>query len=274
MPDDFIVRAWLGGLAIAAIAGPLGVFVVWRRMAYFGEALSHSALLGIALGLVLAIHPILGMLVTGFLFALLFTLMQTRRQFAADTVLGLLAHSALAIGLLTLSLMERFRVDLLTYLVGDILSLVPADLVWIFGGAVLVLGSLVFLWRPLLAVTVDRDLAEAAGIHSLLIQFIFSLLLAVTVALAMRAVGILLIVSLLLIPAATARLVARSPEGMAVMAALIGMASVTLGLGGSLAADTPSGPTIVVAALILFGTVWALVGLAGKYNLWLTNSES
>lgn len=252
MLDDFALRALLGGVAVALAAGPLGSFIVWRRMAYFGDALAHSALLGIALGFVLAIEPVLGVLATCSAMAFAFVFLQEQRRFAADTLLGLLAHSALALGLVVLSLMENFRVDLLGYLFGDILSISKTDVAMIYAGVAGILAVLAVIWRRLLAVTVNAELAQAEGIDPLVVRLVFTLLLAVVIAISMRIVGILLITSLLLIPAATARPFATTPERMALYASLAGMMSVVAGLAGSFGFDTPAGPSIVVAALVLF----------------------
>lgn len=261
MFEEFFVRALLGGIGVALIAGPLGCFVVWRRMAYFGDALAHSALLGVALGLMLSIHPILGVLAAGIVLAVSFTLLQKQQRFAADTVLGLLAHSALALGLVALGLMENLRVDLLGYLFGDVLALSWTDVLIIYGSSALVMLALLAIWRRLLAVTVEPELAQADGINPLMIRLLFSLLLAVVVAMAMQVVGVLLITALLIIPAATARRFASTPEQMAGLAAITGALSVILGLWGSLTFDTASGPSIVVAAMCLF----LLANLAGLF---------
>ena len=260
MFEDFFLRAIIGGVGVALVAGPLGCFVVWRRMAYFGDALAHSALLGVALGLLLSIHPILGVLSAGMVLAMAFTFLQTQQKFSADTVLGLLAHSALALGLVALGLMENMRVDLLGYLFGDVLALSLQDVAVIYIGAVLVLGALALIWKQLLAVTVEPELAQADGINPLTIRLTFSLLLAIVVAMAMQVVGVLLITALLIIPAAAARRFSSTPEQMAVVAALTGAISVVAGLCGSLAFDTASGPSIVVAAMLLF----LLANLAGS----------
>ncbi|MBG51625.1 MAG: metal ABC transporter permease [Alphaproteobacteria bacterium] len=260
MFEEFFIRAFLGGLGVALVAGPLGCFVVWRRMAYFGDALAHSSLLGIALGLILGLDPTLGVLAASVGLAIIFTYLQTQQRFAADTVLGLLAHSALALGLVALGLMENLRVDLLGYLFGDVLALSWNNVSLIYLGAVLVLTGLVLVWRRLLAVTVDPELAQADGISPFRTRLFFSLLLAVTVAMAMQVVGVLLITALLIIPAATARRFASTPEQMAVLAAFAGALSVGLGLFGSLSFDLASGPAIVVGAMGLF-LVASLVNL-------------
>lgn len=252
MFDDFFARALAGGIGVALATGPLGCFMVWRRMAYFGESIAHSALLGVVLGVLLGIDLNAGIVVMCIVLALLLVLLQQQRRLATDTLLGILAHSALALGLVGISFFESVRVDLMSYLFGDILAVTGRDLMWIWGGGGVVLGATALIWRPLLAVTVHEELARAEGVRVGLVRIAFTLLIAVAVAIAMKIIGLVLIVALLIIPAATARRLARTPEQMAVLASLIGAAAVAGGLHGSLAWDTPSGPSIVVAALALF----------------------
>ena len=252
MLDDFFVRALVGGVGVALVAGPLGCFVVWRRMSYFGDSVAHGALLGVVLGITLGIDLNAGIVVACVAFALLFLLLERQRRLASDTLLGILAHGALALGLVALGFVEAGRVDLMGYLFGDILAVSRADLLWIYGGGGAVLAATALLWRPLLAITVDEELARAEGVRAGAVRFAFTLLFALTIAIAMKVVGLLLIVALLIVPAAAARRLARSPEQMALLASVGGAASVTGGLHASLAWDTPSGPSIVVAALALF----------------------
>ncbi len=252
MLDDFFTRAMVAGIGVAAVAGPLGCFIVWRRMAYFGDTMSHSALMGVALGFLLGIDLAVGVIVTAVAVAVLLVVLQRTRGMSADTILGILSHSALSLGLVAISLMTWLRLDLMGYLFGDVLAVRVADLWWIYGGGALVLAALATIWRPLLAVTVDEDLARAEGVPALPVQLAFMLLIAVVIAIAMKIVGILLITSLLIIPAAAARRIARTPEQMAIGAAVAGAAAVVLGLYGSLEFDTPSGPSIVVAAAAVF----------------------
>lgn len=250
--DDFLTRALLGGFGVALAAGPLGAFVVWRRMAYFGDTLAHSGLLGVALGMVLQINPQLGVAATCLLIAIALVLLQRQRALAADTLLGILAHTSLSLGLVTLAFLETVRIDLTSYLFGDILAISPDDLYWIWGGALLALAALVRLWRPLLAATVHEELAQVEGVPVFAVRLAFMLLIAIVIAVAMKVVGILLITSLLIIPAATARRFAHSPESMAVLASGLGCVAVGAGLWASLRWDTPAGPSVVVAATTLF----------------------
>ena len=255
--DDFLLRALVGGLGVALIAGPFGSFVVWRRLAYFGETLAHSALLGVALGFMLHINLTVGILVICQLLALILFLSSKQSNIASDTMLGILAHGSLSLGLVALAFMEDVRVDLVSYLFGDILAIGQADLAWIFAGGGLALAGLLWLWKPLLAITIHEDLARVEGIPVDRINWLFLALIALTVAIMMKVVGLLLVTSLLIVPAATARKFSHSPEIMAVLASFIGCLSVCGGLTGSMFWDTPTGPSIVVAACLLFvlGTV-------------------
>ena len=252
MLDDFLWRAALGGFGVALAAGPLGCFVVWRRMAFFGASVAHTALLGVALGLFLAIDLIIGIVVTCVAFAMAIVLIQQKSELTSDTLLGIIAHAALALGIVTLAFMDGVRLDLLGYLFGDILAVSSTDLIWIYGGGALCVCILAAIWQPLLAMTVHEELARAEGRPILVVQLIFTLLLAVVIAVSLKIIGALLIVSMLIIPAATARPFARSPETMAMLAAAFGVISVAGGLYASFTWDTPSGPSIVVVSSVLF----------------------
>ncbi|MGF1640505.1 MAG: zinc ABC transporter permease subunit ZnuB [Rhodospirillales bacterium] len=254
MFDDFFVRAVAAGIGVAIVAGPLGCFVVWRRMAYFGDTMAHSALLGVALGFLIDVHPTVGVVAVTTLIAFLLIGLQQRPWLAADTLLGILSHASLSLGLVAIGLMAWLRVDLLGYLFGDILAVTTSDIVLIYGGGAVVLSALAAIWRPLLAATVHEDVARAEGLPTTRVRTAFMVLIALVIAMAMKLVGILLITSLLIIPAAAARRFAATPEQMALGGAAIGACAVVLGLFGSLHLDTPSGPSIVVAAAALFAT--------------------
>ena len=252
MFHDFLLRALLGGICVALIAGPFGSFVVWRRLAYFGDTLAHSALLGVALGFLLHINLTLGILVICQLLAVLLFFGQRQKYLSSDTLLGILSHGALSLGLVALAFMEGIRVDLMAYLFGDILAISTADIAWIFGGGGLALAGLLWIWKPLLAITIHEDLAQVEGVAVDRINWFFLALMALTVAVMMKVVGLLLVTSLLIIPAATARRFAGGPEQMAILASAIGCLAVTGGLYGSFVWDTPAGPSIVVAACLVF----------------------
>ena len=252
MLDDFFIRAIVGGIGVAVVSGPLGCFVIWRRLAYFGDTLSHSALLGVALALLLELNITFTVFCISVVVAMLLMLLQRRASLSSDALLGLLAHSALAVGLVVLAFMTWVRVDLMGFLFGDILAITRADLMMIWFGGVAVLIALIKIWRPLFAATVSYELATAEGTRPNFANIVFTVLLAAVIAVSMKIVGVLLITALLIIPAAAARRFSKSPEQMALIAIIIGVFSVWLGLSGSLEFDTPAGPSIVVAALSFF----------------------
>ncbi|MFQ5934794.1 MAG: iron chelate uptake ABC transporter family permease subunit [Acidiferrobacterales bacterium] len=255
--DDFMVRALLGGVGVALAAGPLGCFLVWRRMAFFGAALAHSALLGIAFGFFLEVHLTIGILAFCVVLATLLIVLERQRILPVDTLLGILAHAALALGLVTVALMERLRVNLMAYLFGDVLAVSVGDLYVIYGLVIATFGMLAFVWRPLLSTTVNEDVAEVEGVPVTRVKLVLVLLMAGIIAVGMKIVGMLLIVSLLIIPAAAARRLSSTPEQMAAIAAVIGALSVMFGLLGSLRWDIPSGPSIVAVAALVFGVIIA-----------------
>lgn len=258
MLDDFMTRATLAGIGVALAAAPLGCFVVWRRMAYFGDATAHAAILGVALSLAFEVSIFPGVLLVALLMALTVTLL-AGRGYAMDTLLGVLAHAALAFGLVAVSFLSGIRIDLMAYLFGDILAVSRTDLLVIWGGAALVVALIAWRWSALLTSTLNEELAYASGVDPKREQLILTVSLAITVAVAIKVVGVLLIAALLIIPAAAARGLARTPEAMAVIAAIIGAISAIAGLQGAYVFDTPAGPSIVCVAAILF-TFLSLVG--------------
>ncbi|MBK8082581.1 MAG: metal ABC transporter permease [Devosia sp.] len=252
MLEDFFARALVAGIGLALVTGPLGCFIVWRRMSYFGDTMAHSALLGVALSFLFQINMTLGVFLVATAVAGALLLLQRRNALSTDALLGILSHSTLAIGLVLVAFMTWIRVDLMGFLFGDILAVSAGDIALIYAGGAAILIVLVLVWRPLLAATVNAELAEAEGLRPEVTKALLMLLLASVIAIAMKIVGVLLITSLLIIPAATARRLSATPEQMALVAAGIGAVGVAGGLFGSLRYDTPSGPSIVVAAMGLF----------------------
>jgi zinc transport system permease protein len=251
MLDDFLVRAALAGIGLSLAVGPLGSFVLWRRMAYFGDAVGHAAILGVALALAASLPVVVGAMAVALLTGLAVAALSARGQ-TADAALGVLSHGALALGLVAVSFLPGVRVDLSALLFGDILAVGRGDLAVIWGGAVLVCGLVAWRWQRLVTATLSADLAQASGIDPRREELILTLALAVTVAVALKVVGALLVAALLIIPAAAARGLVRSPEAMAVAAVVASVLAVLAGLALSLAADTPAGPSIVAAAAGLF----------------------
>jgi zinc transport system permease protein len=262
--DSFLIRAALAGLGVALAAAPLGCFVVWRRMAYFGDATAHAAILGVAIALALSMPVFAGALVMALVMGVAVTVL-SHRGLAVDTALGVLAHSSLAFGLVAVSFLTNVRVDLMAFLFGDILAVSQTDLLVIWTGAALVVGLLVWRWSALLLSTLNAELARAAGVDARREQMILTLALAIVVAVAIKVVGALLIAALLIIPAAAARPLAETPERMAAIAAGIGALSALGGLWLAWELDTPAGPSIVCVAALLFtaSSVFRATGKSG-----------
>ena len=249
---DFLLYALLAGLGVALVAGPLGCFVVWRRMAYFGDTLAHSALLGVSLGVLLDINLNITVIAIPLAMAIGLVFLEKRGFLSLDTLLGILSHSALAAGLVVISLLPGVRVDLMSLLFGDLLAVTKNDLWVIYTVSAAVLALLGLLWKQLINITVDPELAAVEGTNVTLVSTALMLITALVIALAMKVVGVLLITALLIIPAATARRVSQTPEQMAVAASLIAMLTVVMGLAMSWNLDTPAGPSVVISASFLF----------------------
>ena len=251
MLDDFTTRALLAGIGLALATGPLGSFVVWRKMAYFGDATSHAAILGVALALAFQLPLTVGVLGVALAMALTVSTLAAK-GWAMDTTLGVLAHSALAFGLVAISFVPGVRTDLSAYLFGDILVVSRMDLTLIWGGSLLVLGLLVWRWQALLTTTLSEELAHAAGLNPNRERLVLTVALAVVVAVALKVVGALLIAAMLIIPAAAARALARTPEAMAALAVVIGALAAFAGLRLALWQDTDAGPSMVASAAVIF----------------------
>jgi len=259
---DFILRALLAGLMVAIIAGPLGCFVVWRRMSYFGDTLAHSALFGIALGLLLDINLELAVIMACMLLAVVLVMLENRRGLSTDTILGILAHSSLALGLVIISFTDN-QVNLMAYLFGDLLTVSDSNLLWIGATVVIVLGVLFKNWNRLLTITLHEELAQVEGLNVLQLRLLLMMLIALIVAVSMKVVGVLLITSLLIIPPACARAFTKTPETMSAFASMVGSIAVCGGLAASWFWDTPTGPSIVVATSVLF-VISRLAGIGEK----------
>ena len=251
MLDDFVVRGVLAALGTVLATGALGCFVVWRRMAYFGDAMAHAAVLGVALSLAFSLSIYVGVIITALCIALIFLQLTGSGQ-TADAALGVLAHTALALGLVIVSLLSGAKLSLSAYLFGNVLSVGVTDLLIIWVGAGVVGAVLWWQWAELLTATLSPDLAYAAGIDPRRKELVLTVLLALVVAVAIKVVGALLITALLIIPATAARQFARTPESMAIAAICVGALAALAGTQGSLMFDTPTGPSIVVAAAALF----------------------
>jgi zinc transport system permease protein len=238
--EPFLLRALLAGLGIAIVAAPLGCLVVWRRMSYFGSTVAHAGLLGVALGIAFDIDLTLGVIVVSLAVGALLVMLPV------DSLLGILSHAALALGLIAAARLSGQRLDLMGYLFGDILAVTQLDLVWIYGGGAVVLGVIALYWRTLVAIAVHKELAAAEGHDTARAEAALIMLLAFIIAVAMKVVGVLLIVAFLIMPAAAARPFSATPEAMVLLAGGIGIVGTIGGLAVSTAWDVAAGPGVVV----------------------------
>ena len=252
MFDDFFVRALFAGIGIAFVTGPLGCFVVWRRLSYFGDTLAHSALLGVTLAYTLDLNIAISVFLISSVIALILIQLQKKTNLPGDALLGLLAHSSLAVGLVVIGFLTFIRFDIMGLLFGDILAVTTDDLLIIWTGGVIILLTLKLIWKPLFASTVNYELAEAEGLNPDRAKAIFTILMAAVIAISIKMVGLLLITGMLIIPAAMARNISDSPQKMVIFSIIGGLLSVVLGLYSSLEFNTSSGPSIIAASLVLF----------------------
>lgn len=249
---EILFPAWLAGLLLACVTAPLGAFVVWRKMAYFGDTLAHSALLGVALGIFLQIDPYLAVILITILLALGLVWLEQHSTHSVDTILGIIAHCSLSLGVITISLLDNVRVDLMSYLFGDLLAIDFSDVACIGIGAIFIATLLAIFWKKLLSITISPELAQVEGLNVPRLRLLLMILTALTIALSMKFVGALIITSLLIIPSATARRFARTPEMMVIYAILFSILAISGGLLLSGLKDTPAGPSVVICAGAMF----------------------
>ena len=262
--EPFLLRALAAALALAVVAAPLGSLVIWNRMAYFGETVSQASLIGIALGLFLGIDITAPVIFVTLLVAALLILLSRQKIVPLDAILGLMHHGALALGVILTLGLSGPAVDLMGYLFGDIFAVTTTDLYWVYGGGAIVLAALAWLWQPMLRLAVHEELASAEGVDRDTVKAIFIVLLSLTIAIAIKIVGALLVIAFLIVPAVAARPFSATPERMAVLAAAIAAASVILGIALSLNFDVPGGPSIVLFMAVIAGLSVGSAALARR----------
>lgn len=262
LSEPFVWRALAGAVALSALCGPLGCFVAWRRMAFLGDTLAHASLLGIVLAMTFQISPLVGVLAVAAAVGLAVSHIYAEKRFYTDTLLGILAHGSLALGLVIISLTPGWRADISRYLFGDILLLGQDDVMTIVAVAACGAALLASQWRALMMSTLHPDIATVEGVSNKRAAMIITLLLACVIAISIKLVGILLITAMLIMPAAVARLFSATPSRMVVLSGVVAAFSSLAGVVTSLHADTPAGATIVTLMLAVFIAGYAVKGRA------------
>ena len=272
--DDFFSRAIIAGIGIALVAGPLGCFVLWQRLAYFGDAMAHSALLGVALSLVFDTNILIGVFSICLIIAFILAKVSGQSTLSGDSILGILSHSTLALGLVIVSLLYWVRVDILHFLFGNILAVNWVEIAITYIGSACIIGLLVWRWKALVGLTVNEQIAAVENLQPTQTRYLLMMMLAAIVALAMKIVGIILTVSLLIIPAAASRQFAKTPEQMVVFASFFGVLAVIFGLVFSLEFDTPPGPSIVINSLTIFILAFTVAQIRSRLQRLDSSSKS
>lgn len=248
----FMQRAFLGGLLVALLTSFTGILVVLRRSSFLGDAISHSALAGVAIGLLFKINPLLTAIIFTLLVSFCLPYLEKKSALALDSLLGFLLPFSLALGVIILSLLPGYQPDLLSYLFGSILSIGWLDLKIIFFLSLGVGLVFLFLGKKLIFVSFDEDYARVSGLNVRFLNIFYSLILSLVIVLSIRLVGIILVNGLLVIPAATARLYTRSLKQMFLLTPLISVFCVVSGIGLATIFNWPVGPVIVAGAGIIF----------------------
>jgi zinc transport system permease protein len=252
----FMQRALIAGVLLSAVAGYFSPFIVQRRMAFLGSGLAHAAFGGVALGIVLQFDPVLVALPFTVLIGIGIVLIREKTELAGDTAIGILFAVAMALGILLLSRTQQYAGDVMTYLFGSILAVQSADLVWAGGLAALTLVCA--RWWPVWAyATVDERLALVDRLRVKRIELALVVTVAIAIVVSAKIIGILLVSAFLVLPGATARLVARSFAGMTVWSCVFSIGGTVAGLLGSYYTDLPSGPAIVLLQAGVFFVVAA-----------------
>ncbi len=251
----FVQRALVGGVLIGLMTAWVGTFVVLRRMAFMGAGVGHAAFGGVALGLLLGWDPVLTAAGFCILVAWGITAVVRRGTLTSDTAIGIFFAATMALGILLLGLVTT-STDVFGYLFGSVLAMGTTDVRWLFFAALVEGALLVGLHKEFVALAFDPEFTRVSGLPEALLDYLFATLVAVTVVLAIKMVGLILASALLVIPGATALHLSRDFRTLMALALTVGVASVVVGLGLSLWWNTPPGATMVLAATFFFALSW------------------
>ena len=250
--SHFMGRALLAAIGMGCISAVMGCFLLWRRMAFFGDAMAHASVLGVALGFLFHIDIYFFIAFICLILASVMGILQQRSRIPIDTWLAAISYTSLALGIIVIAKTPGIQIDPEAILFGDILSVNLPDLIGIYLSVLAVWTFIIIGWQKLLLITLDEELAIASGISLLPMRLGFTVCLALVTAVGIKASGALLLPALMILPAATMARFARSPEEMVGGATVCSVISVLLGMTASYYYDTPSGPTIVVMAFLFF----------------------
>jgi zinc transport system permease protein len=251
--QDLWIFPLVGGILLAIMAAPLGCLMVWKRVAFFSDTLAHALLLGVALHFLVQLPLLLSLAGTAVLFSTLLALIYRRKQIPPDSFLVLLSQGGLALSILLMNFADLSSVELLIYLLGDILILQGTDLLWMLGATFLVSATLWKLWPLCLSMIAHEDLAAIEGVPVTRIQLLLFILMGFFMALSLKFTGALLLSTFLIAPPLSARSFAKTPEQMVGGAIVVGILSTCLGLICSFTLNLPTGPSIVLCLLGFWG---------------------
>ncbi len=249
--DDFLLRSIIAGLMMVSIAAPIGCLMVWQRLAFLSDTLGHAAVLGVGLGLLLQLPPMVGVLGVVLLIVISLSQVVNFNNALSETTLAIISNTGLAAGLIIIGLLPENTVSVEAILFGDLLSVTLTDLGMILVTTLVLVFLLKQHWRSFVAVSVSREIAQAEGIQVRKVQLLMYLMIALLVAVMMKVMGVLLIAAMLVIPTSAARMLSNSPERMVIFSAFYGIAALTGGLFSSFQFDWQTGPSIVLSATSL-----------------------
>jgi len=248
----FIQRALIASLIVGILCPFVGNFVVLRKMSFFSDAISHSAFAGIAVGALLGIDLSLSSLVVAILIAFFIAFLSEKTTLSHDTIIGIAFSGSIATGILIIGMLKGYRMDVFTFLFGDILAITRTDLVLLLLICIISIGVLTVFLKPFLQITFNRELARIEGINVRVFEYMLFFIIAVVVTVSLKIIGIILVTSLLIVPAAAAKNLASSMKHLFVLSCVFGIISGITGLLGSVYLNTPSGPTIVLVSIGIF----------------------
>ncbi len=252
MQYPFMQRALISGTVIGVICSFIGVFVILNKMSFFANAVAHSSLAGIAIGFFMGLNPMVTAVIFGVIVGILVAFLKNRSVLSVDTIIGIFLPSSMAIGILVISLIEGYKPDLLSYLFGNILAVDRLYLYLSLGLGVLVLILLGILFRRYISITFDRELAKIQGINVELYDYLFIILLSITVIISTKIVGIILVSALVVIPPASSKNISSNFFQMVVFSIVFGFISSTVGLFLSYYLNLASGATIIMVSVLIF----------------------